>query len=493
MVNLTGKKSNDLAYIKKSLEDNLNINPVSSRLSDVNTAIQNNRYTFKLIGESCTLPINSERPSLLVGNRLFVGGGHVLGYALCIINTDDMSIIKQIQLAATSISATYDIISDGIYYYMVSTGGYVIKGLISTGEVLISKNDGFSGSTYQVCIDGDYLLVTNSNGKLLKLNKSDLSLIQTSTWTYTTPISLKCLDGFGYLGGSGSSANNNFERILKIDLSDLSIVATSEANGGQIRDLLAFENYIYTVNDKGHLKKWDISDLSPVYTVADLGISLRRLKYKMNNFWIGGASSTSYRINMSGNILSTFTTAGNNFILEIDETNQILYLNASTGVTVQKYQIIDNLQNSVSDCAIKTNDLIALNTSGLWDGILTYTYNSLVYTFTTLTNGYLRQFTINGTASADTVFNFGVVMLSENTDYIINSPKTTDRTTTIYTRVTLSENPDGSGTTQVINFESGVCEFSTTSLVYAKSEIVIKSGTSLSSVLHDTLPVINPR
>ena len=38
MVNLLGKRDNGLAYVKKSLEDNLKINPASSRLIDVNNA-----------------------------------------------------------------------------------------------------------------------------------------------------------------------------------------------------------------------------------------------------------------------------------------------------------------------------------------------------------------------------------------------------------------------------------------------------------------------
>ena len=75
MVNLLGKRDNGLAYVKKSLEDNLKINSPSSRLIDVNNAILNNRYRIKDLGEktfeTISLGLNI---SEIVDNKLFIFG-----------------------------------------------------------------------------------------------------------------------------------------------------------------------------------------------------------------------------------------------------------------------------------------------------------------------------------------------------------------------------------------------------------------------------------
>ena len=83
-------KSTSLNKISEALEDNLNIIPSNSSLSTIVNKISDSRYSFKLIDETETLPISSERPSLLYKNWLYVAGAHDKGCGLVIIDTDTM-------------------------------------------------------------------------------------------------------------------------------------------------------------------------------------------------------------------------------------------------------------------------------------------------------------------------------------------------------------------------------------------------------------------
>jgi len=492
MVNLLGKRDNGLAYVKKSLEDNLKINPASSRLIDVNNAIKEGRYSFKLIGETGTLPINNERPSFLVGDRLFVFGGNALGHGLIILDTKTMEVVKQVKISSTSITNLFTATFDEDYYF---TGGSVlhqiIKGNVKTGDFIETKTISGLGAVHGMVADNAYVYVITEAHKIYKLDKS-LNVVQVSDFNYINPISIEQDEDFLYIGGNGHVDNNNVFAIIKVQKSNLTITNTSISNSSQIRKILVDGNHIVCGNSIGEIRMFQKSDLtltSLVYSSPNAN-AIRNIIKKLDFFWVGtnGGQTIIFSKDwiQKGIIQSGIS---DNYILEIDEYNKILYRNSSSDVTIAKYQIIDNLQNEKSTTTIKTSNLIPLNTGGTWNLTSTYLYNSLTFTFTNIDDN-LSQFTVNGTASADTIFNFPTQTLSSNRSYIINSPKTTDSLSTVYTRVVLSQNANGSGTTQVLDFIGGNCEFSTTNLIYATPQIVVKSGTVLSSVLYNALPVI---
>jgi hypothetical protein len=210
-------------------------------------------------------------------------------------------------------------------------------------------------------------------------------------------------------------------------------------------------------------------------------------------------------VSETGDLLAKLQTATSiNFVLEVDESNQILYRNASgdaSGVaigdaTVAKYQIIDNLQNSTSTTAIKTTDLVTLNASGAWVDTV-YTLNGMSMTCGTLSNGHLKQLSFTGTTTADSEFvihDFDAnKKLIASTNYILNGVKSTDSLSTVFVRLILSENADGSGATTTIEKEAGDFNVTTTTNLYYKISIIIKSGVTLSASLYNNIPTLYPK
>ena len=497
MVNILGNKDNGLKTIQQSLITNLNIIPGDSRLKTITDKITDSRYNFKLIGETGTLPISSERPSLLYKNWLYVAGAHDTGCALVIIDINTMEIVKQVFLSSVSFVAIQIIISDDTYYYLTSiSGGWVVKGLLETGEVLIAKQLTIGG-TKGMCMDNDYLYTVEATGKIYKIDKATITRQEVGTSVYKQPAHLLCQNGYIYI--TGLSNTPSLGDIIKVSTTNISTVVATASNSVESTRLLIDGDYLYTTSTGGVVKKWLLSNLSYVgnfFTTA-ANTPIYTFKKSLNNFWVGNYLGTTYRVSETGNLLAKLQTSNSaNYILEIDETNQILYRNASDDVTIAKYQIIDNLQNNASTTAIKTADLISLNTAGAWADTV-YTLNGMVMTCNTLSNGYLKQLSFTGTTTADSEFvihDFNAnKKLTASTNYILNGVKSTDSLSTVFVRLILAENADGSGATTTIEKVAGDFNVTTTTNLYYKISIIIKSGVTLSASLYNSIPTLYPK
>lgn len=145
---------------------------------------------------------------------------------------------------------------------------------------------------------------------------------------------------------------------------------------------------------------------------------------------------------------------------------------------------------------IKTTDLVALNTVGAWVDTV-YTLNSMAMTCNTLANGYLRQLSFTGTTTADSEFvihDFNASKkLTASTNYILNGVKSTDSLSTVFVRLILAENADGSGATTTIGKVAGDFNVTTTTNLYYKISIIIKSGVTLSASLYNSIPTLYPK
>jgi len=500
MVNLQGKESTTSREIKDALSSNLNINASDSRLKTIVDKILDSRYTFKLAGETGTLPIYLERCSLLYKNRLYVGGAHNGGSGLVIIDINNMGIVKQMFLSSTSGHMPIIILQDGTYYYIGfgSTGSHILKGLLETGEVVKTTSYGFVNTN--MCMDENYIYTILSSGIINKVDKITLNILQTSGLIYNSPLDIKCAGDYVYIAGNGTSPNTGV--ITKVAKSDINtIVATSNSayNSEVIWRLLIDDVYIYTASATGVVKKWLLSDLSYVSTFFATGNNnpIYTFKKSLNNFWIGDSLGTTYRVSETGNLLAKIQTSNSaNYVLEIDESNQMLYRNARDDITIAKYQIIDNLQNSTSTTVIKTAGLVTLNTVGAWVNTV-YTLNGMSMTCNTLSNDYLRQLSFTGTTTADSEFiihNFDTnKKLAASTNYILNGVKSTDSLSTVFVRLILAENADGSGATTTIEKVAGDFNVTTTTNLYYKISIIIKSGVTLSASLYDIIPTLYPK
>ena len=499
MVNLQGKESTALKTIQQSLITNLNIIPSDSRLKNIVDKIAGSRYNLKLIKETGTLPIAEKRASLLYKNWLYVAGAHDTGCALVIIDINTMQIIKQIFLPSVNFGTIQIIISDDTYYYLVSiSGGVIVKGLLETGEVLISKALAIGG-TRGMDMDNDYLYTVDITGKIYKIDKATITRQSVGTSVYKQPSHLLCQNGYIYITGLSNSPN--LGDIIKVSTTNISTVVATARNNVESTRLLIDGNYLYTASTGGVVKKWLLSDLSYIGTFYNTNANnpIYTFKKSLNTFWIGDYSGTTYRVSETGDLLAKLqTSASINFVLEIDETNQILYRNASGDATVAKYQIIDNLQNNSSTTVIKTTDLFTLNTVGVWvDNV--YTLNSMGMTCNTLTNGYLRQLSFTGTTTADTTFILATPnvnnKLTPNKSYILNGVKSTDSLSTVFIRLTQYQNFDGSGLSKVTEKVAGdfkVFIAVNDDYLYYKIEIVIKSGVTLTNSLYNNIPSMVP-
>lgn len=500
MVNLQGKESTALKTIQQSLITNLNIIPSDSRLKTITDKIADSRYSFKLVGETGTLPISSERPSLLYKNWLFIAGAHDTGCGLIIIDINTMEIVKQVFLSSTFYQSAVSMLSDGTYYYMsFSSGGLLVRGLLETGEVVNTTIQAI-GATRAMCVDENYIYIASSTGRIYKIDKITLTILQTGNVIYNSPFDIKCVGDFLYITGTGTVPNTG--AIVKVAKSNINtIVATSSNlyNNEVVWRLLVDGIYIYTASATGKVKKWLLSDLSYVsdFFTTTNNNPIYTIKKALNNFWIGDSLGTTYRVSETGDLLSVSKTSTSpNFILEIDESNQMLYRNASDDITIAKYQIIDNLKNNTSTTVIKTADLITLNTVGAWVNTV-YTLNGMSMTCNTLSTGYLRQLSFTGTTTADSEFiihNFDAnKKLAASTNYILNGVKPTDSLSTVFVRLILAENADGTGATTTIEKVAGDFNVTTTTNLYYKISIIIKSGVTLSASLYNNIPTLYPR
>ena len=491
-------KSTNLNKISEALEDNLNIIPSNSSLSTIVNKISDSRYTFKLIDETETLPISSGRASLLYKNWLYVGGGEGLGNALVIIDTNTMQIIKQITLAmGINIVNTFNMVRDDTYWYIGTSESYVIRGNLETGDAILSKYNTSFRSVYCMCVDENYLYIGNQNSKFYKLTKDTLEIVTSTSWFYSTPISLICDGDFLIGGGSGAAAQNNSQSLVKINKADMSLVLTSNPTGGQVRECMIINGFLYVTTTDGRLTKWDKDTLTFISTIYTHTTIIRTLRYAFGDFWLGDDLGRTLRVSPTGQLLGMIQSENSsNYVLEIDENNQMLYRNSSVDVTVTKYQIIDNLQNNTSTTVIKTADLVSLNTAGTWADTV-YTLNGMNMTCVTLNNGYLRQLSFTGTTTADSEFvihDFNAnKKLTASTDYILNGVKSTDSLSTVFVRLILSENADGSGDTTTIEKETGDFNVTTTTNLYYKISIIIKSGVTLSASLYNNIPTLYPK
>jgi hypothetical protein len=413
-----------------------------------------------------------------------------------------MQIVKQVFLSSTFYQNPVSMVTDETYYYLgFSSGGLLVRGLLETGEVVNTTVQAI-GATRAMCVDEEYIYTAASTGRIYKIDKTTLSVLQSGNVIYNSPYDIKCVGDYLYITGTGTAPNTGV--ITKVAKSDINtVVATSSNlyNNEVIWRLLIDGIYIYTASATGVVKKWLLSDLSYVsdFFTTNSNNQIYTIKKAMNNIWIGDSLGTTYRVDNNSVLLSTLQTSNSaNYILEIDESNQILYRNARDDITIAKYQIIDNLQNTVSDTVIKTADVVTLNTAGTWTDTI-YTLNGMSMTCNTLENGYLRQLSFTGTTTADATFVLAVPNVSNkltpNKSYVLNGVKSTDSLSTVFVRLTQYQTSDGSGLSKVTEKVAGdfkVFIATNDNYLYYKIELVIKSGITLSNSLYNNIPSIIP-
>ena len=200
-----------------------------------------------MLGETGTLPISSERPSLLYKNWLYVAGAHDVGCGLVIIDVNTMQIVKQVFLSSVYFQVPVSIVRDDIYYYMgFSSGGLLVRGLLETGEVVNTTVQAI-GATRVMCVDDDYIYTAASTGRLYKINKTTLTIVQTGNVIYNSPQDLKCVGDYIYVTGVGTSPNTGVvAKIAKSNINTIVSMTSNVYNSEITYRILIDEEYLYT-------------------------------------------------------------------------------------------------------------------------------------------------------------------------------------------------------------------------------------------------------
>ena len=125
-----------------------------------------------------------------------MAGSHDAGCGLIIIDINTMEIIKQVFLSSTLYQNVISILSDGTFYYMgFSSGGLLVRGLLETGEV-VNTNVQVIGGTRAMCLDENYIYTVSSTGRIYKVDKITLTILQTGNVIYNSPFDIKCVGDF---------------------------------------------------------------------------------------------------------------------------------------------------------------------------------------------------------------------------------------------------------------------------------------------------------
>lgn len=192
-------------------------------------------------------------------NYIYAGGvgeGHNVVWKL------DKLDLKKIY-ESSAIDTIYSIVNDNNYVYAGTTTGYIVK-LIKNNmgtQMTSSQYDG-SNDVYCLLEDGDYLYAS-INGKILKINKSNL--VKASQSASLGDAIYGLAEDTNYLYAAGSS-----QKIYILDKSTLTTIGESSVLGASILGLAMDDNYIYTVGASDTIRKYNKSNLTLVGESADM-------------------------------------------------------------------------------------------------------------------------------------------------------------------------------------------------------------------------------
>lgn len=356
MVTLSGKKDNGLAYVKKSLEDNLKINPASSRLVDINNSIVNNRYRIKDLDNKSFNTITQGYISYVIDNKLFIIGSSISSWVIEVFDIFTMALITTINTGTQqgAFALTYD--AQYIYIPKIEISGSAKNVKIRKYERcslnFIEESATVFSSSFDItivsCIQENGFIyigvVASADAAVIKINLINYTVVNSIAFRVPLYIS-KTANGL-IITGNNTNSGANYRRIKYVDfnLADIQTFPQTSLTINIWRLSIINEDYLYATNDAGILVKYQISTNSLIKEVRTpiIGVILSLNKVKngvliqLNN---GVIQLYDDDLNLIKNwdYYNTTTTGG---FMSID-SNYTLYTHSYKEPKIYKKQFID--------------------------------------------------------------------------------------------------------------------------------------------------------
>lgn len=365
MVNLLGKRDNGLAYVKTSLEDNLRINPASSRLVDINNSIVNNRYRIKdLSSQNFETILCGLSTSQIVDNKIFIFGVHPQNHLIEVFDIMTLTKITAINTGSNTHLTTSLAVDDNFIYLtkitLVSTTSSIrilkynrcTLALVEESPVVYTSINITSYVLTSFHHNGFVFLGIDEpdGGKIVKVSLADYS---TATMPYNRINTLyKTSNGFFAMGTGTASGTDNFRKPQYIDfnLNIIKYLPRTLLTSSQTRLAVQKDDYIYIANDAGVVTKYQISTNTIVKEVerTDVG-RIRGLQLVKNGILVQSDIGLILLYDFDLNIVKTWnyynTTTVGGFML-IDD-NSTIYTHSYKESRFYKKQFIDMTEGIV--------------------------------------------------------------------------------------------------------------------------------------------------
>lgn len=361
MVNLQGKKINQLTAVKTSLEDNLKINPASSRLADINNSIVNNRYRIKDLDNKSFNTITQGYISYVIDNKLFIIGSN---WVIEVFDIFTMSLITTINTGTQARCAALGYDDKYIYIPKILVSG-------STRTVTIMKYSRYtlvlvveSPTIYtnSVAIHASAVLANNgflylginagsTTGFVLKINLLNYTSTQINfvipNYFYKISETVFLLAGNGVVSGQTNYAK---PQIVDYNLNIIQYLPKTMLSEALPRLSTHKGDYLFVANDSGVVTKYRISTNTIIkeITITDVGV-IRGLQIVKNIILIqsnvGLILLYDFDLNLikTWNYYNTTTTGG---FMSID-SNYTLYTHSYKEPKIYKKQLIDMTEEIV--------------------------------------------------------------------------------------------------------------------------------------------------
>ena len=359
MVNLQGKKSNQLTAVKTSLEDNLKINPASSRLVDINNSIVNNRYRIKDLDSKNFETISlGGSTSQIVDNKIFIFGSFPQNNLIEVFDIMTLTKITTINTGSNATLTTSLAVDDNFIYFtkltLVSTNRSVrvlkydrrTLAFVSESPVVYTSINIVSYVMTSFHHNGFIFLGISEpdGGNIVKVSLTDYS---TATLPYNViNVLYKISTGFFAMGTGTAQGTDNFRKPQFIDfnLNIIQYLPITLLASAQTRLAVQKDDYIYIANDAGVVTKYQISTNTIVkeVTIIDIG-QIRGLQLVNNGILVQSNKGVILLYDFSLNLIKTWnyyntTTAGGFMLMD---NNFTIYTHSYKEPKFYKKQFID--------------------------------------------------------------------------------------------------------------------------------------------------------
>lgn len=363
MVNLQGKKSNQLTAVKTSLEDNLKINPASSRLIDVNNEIVNNRYRIKDLKNTQLNTSDIRNYAYKLDCRLFLfsTSGALSEYGkIIVLNKNTLNVETTISTSAGKSSSGFAYDDNFIYISvikLVSTTYYVhinkynrqTLAFIEQSPSIYSGLSSFVNVEEMLILNGFLFVPTNIARLVYKINPATWSV--SATLPFVSPLKVLKLNNTSFVMTGTNTLNStdaNYRKSIICDdnLNVLQVLPHNTIETTPTVHLGVFlkNNFLTTISQSGLFTRYDLT----TYQVV------RQIQPEFTNFVHGSAllindkilvrsKGVVYLYDLDFNLIKKWifnTTTNVDGFLQCDENYIIEYFNNANAI-VYKKQFID--------------------------------------------------------------------------------------------------------------------------------------------------------